>query len=127
MPFDEDTKLFPSPLPRLCAVKPLGQRPIVDRIDGVEGLRGASSLVALQVADEVPASPQIRQRAQLPFPFLNAVFAKVAETGVVGFANRARRMRFRNSDQKNLFGFSGGTARGHFDFLANVVKVFTDC
>src|ERR1700675_357565 len=75
---DQDTELLTSSLLRLCAVQALGQRPVVDRIDGVEGPRGASGLVALQVADEVPGSLEIRHRGELAFPFLNSVLPKVA-------------------------------------------------
>jgi hypothetical protein len=108
MHFDEDAKFLVSSLLGIRTVQALGKRPIVNRINGVEGLRGASGLVALQVADEMPGSGQIRERAELALPLLNAVFAKVAESGAVGFANRGGGMRFGNADQKNFFRFSRG-------------------
>jgi len=124
--FDEDTKFLVSSLLCLCAIEPLSQRPIVDRIHRVEGLGGASGFVALQMADEMPGSLEVGDCGEFPLPFLNAVFAKVAEPGIIGFANRLRRVRFGDADQKNLFGFSGGATRGRFDLLANLLKIFPD-
>jgi hypothetical protein len=36
-------------------------------------------------------------------------------------------MRFGNTDQENVFRFSGGAAGGRFDFLADLLQIFPDC
>jgi hypothetical protein len=93
----------------------------------VEGLRSTNGFVALQVADEMPGSRKIREGAELPFPFLDAIFAKVAEASVVGLTNRIGGMRFGNTDQKNFFRLSGGAMRSRCDFLPDELKIFPDC
>jgi hypothetical protein len=93
----------------------------------VEGLRGASGFIALQMADEMPGSLEVGDCGEFPLPFLNTVLAKVAEPGIIAIVNRVRGVRFGNADQKNLFGFSGGATRGRFDLLANLLKIFPDC
>ena len=125
--FDEDSKFLDSSLLCLRAIEPLSQRPIVDRINGVESLRGASGFVALQVPNEVPSGREVCDGCEFAFPFLDAVFAEVAESGVVGFANRVRGMRFGNADQEYLFGLSGRAACGRFDFLSYLLEIFANC
>jgi len=48
---------------------------------------GARGFVALQVADEMPGGRQVFELRALPFPFLDAIFAEVAEAGFIGFTD----------------------------------------
>src|SRR5258707_730561 len=90
----------------------------------MEGLRGASGFVALQMSDEMPGSLEVGDCGEFLLPFLNTVLAKVAEPGIIRFVDRVCRVRFGNADQKNLFGFSGSAAPGRFHLPANLLKIF---
>ena len=74
-------------------------------------LRRARGLIALQMSDQMPVPLQIRQRGQLPFPLLHAVFTEMPQPGGKRLAHRFRGMRFGNADQQNLLRLAAGTKR----------------
>ena len=96
--FDEDAEFFFNV--QFCSgvVEALSQREIVYGVDGMKSFRGASGFVALQMSDQMPCGRQVFELRALPFPFLDAIFAEVAEAGFVGFADGFGGMSFRNGD-----------------------------
>ena len=106
-------------------VEALSEGEIVYGINGMKNVRGASGLVALQVADQVPGSRQVFELLALPFPFLDAVFAEVAEAGLVGFPDGFVGMGFRDGDQSDFCGMRKILSR-FSDAVLNAQDIFAD-
>src|SRR4029078_3078530 len=64
-------------------VQRLSQVQTIDRVNQIEQCRGAPGLVALKMADQMPADriPVDRQRGDLRLGLLHAVLAKITQVG----------------------------------------------
>ena len=76
----------------------------------MERLGRASRFVTLQVANEMPGSLKIGECAKFPLPFLNAIFAKFAQSSVVGFAN-PKPSAFERNVREELVGLAENAGR----------------
>jgi len=76
--------------------------------------------IALQVADQVPTSiGEVCQSLPLPFPFLDAVLAEVAQPGIVRRANHFRGMCLGDSDERDFGRIAASARRCCRDPIAN--------
>ena len=85
-----------------CEGDLLEQLDAVDRLDRGERRRGFSSLVRLQVTEEMPPDLRFRSTLDLLEGFLNAVFTKITLAGGVRFADQVHRKRL--GDRDELYG-----------------------
>src|ERR1700729_2498014 len=78
------------------------------------------------MADQVPGGSEIGKRGSFAFEFLHAIFAEVAQAGLVGRDDRFGRMGFCDGDDGDFLGTPAGTLRGASDALADVREVGGD-
>lgn len=104
----------------------LGKGEAVHRVNRVKQADGAAGFIALEVADEVPSGVEAGDLRELPFPLLDAILTKVADTGLVGLADVLRRKCFRNRDESNLVWIPSRARGGAGDAFVHGGKVFRD-
>ena len=88
---------------------------------------GASSLVRLQVADEVPAKRGVLslQFRDLPFGLLHAVLAEVSEARGGGFTDETRRVRLADGDECDFARVAVGARRARLDATVHALDART--
>jgi hypothetical protein len=95
-------------------------------VNEVEVLHGRFGLVALQVADEMPA--ELRRRVgDFRQGFLNAVFPKVVKSTGGSGGNGVQRFGFRDGDERHLVRASPGPPAGISQAFPNPGNVFSNC
>src|SRR5205085_1016805 len=99
----------------------------INRVNHVEESDGASSLVRLQVADEVPAKRGVLslQFRDLPFGLLHAVLAEVSEAGGGGFTDETRRVRLADGDECDFARVAVGARRARLDATVHALDART--
>src|SRR5690242_20722999 len=78
------------------------------------------------MTDQMPRGGQIVGAYALHFPLLHAIFAKVADAGLIGFVNSDGRMGFGNADKRDVFSATAGAGGGAGDLLLDAKQVFTN-
>ena len=76
------------------------------------------------MANQVPRRRQPFCSSALPFPLLDAVFAKVPHTRFKSLAYRVRRMRLGYANQSNLISISPRSRRSAGDSLLHSKQIF---
>src|SRR5260370_40909549 len=87
--------------------------------------RPRRTLIARQIPNEITRPHQSFRSSALPFPFLNAIPAKVSNRRFIRFDDRARRMRLRHSNQGDLFRPPPRARRSTRYLLLNSQQIFS--
>src|SRR5579863_3915633 len=71
----------------------------------------------------MPGRAEILYGFKLLLEFLHPIFPEMADTGFIGCTNGFRGMRFRDADNRDLFGLAPNACRGPRNALADPVKI----
>src|ERR1700676_109804 len=108
------------------AVQALRQAEIVHRIHASKCFRRAGGLVALQVSHKVPPPRNLRPSAELSFPLLHAILAKMPRPRFIRGANGFRRVRLRHRDQGDFFRAASCPPRRRRDALLYYSEILSN-
>jgi dTMP kinase len=122
--FDQDSEPFVGFAGGFVELR--GERDVVHGVNPVEKSRGAAGLVALEMADEVPARLKFGKLRLLSFPFLYAIFAKGARAGFISLANRRSGESFRNGDKNDFLGAAVAARGSASDAFADAFDITCD-
>lgn len=103
-----------------------GEGDIVHGIDPVEEASGATGLVALKMADEVPTGLKIGELRLFRLPFLHAIFAEGLHAGFAGFANGVGGECLRDGDKDYFLRAAIAAERGASNALTDSIDIFGD-